>query len=116
MISRLAVLGIRDDDKWLDAEDYTSKYSAIIKLAKLIVVQEGYKQWQEAIKQLKERGLTTDEACEQAISYFYFICRLTYQFMTIAYDGKDPTPMQWIFKSRLYRFKIWYTTTAEGCI
>ena len=42
MISRLAVLGIRNDDGWLDAEDYTLKYSAVIKLAWLMVVQEGY--------------------------------------------------------------------------
>jgi hypothetical protein len=33
IISGLAVLGIRDDDGWLDAEDYTLKYSAVIKLA-----------------------------------------------------------------------------------
>lgn len=38
IISGLAVLGIRDDDRWLDAEDYTPKYSAVIKLARLMVV------------------------------------------------------------------------------
>jgi len=116
MISGLAVLGIRDDDGWLDAEDYTPKYSAVIKLARLIVVQEGYEQRQEAIKLLEERGLTVDEANEKARSYFYFIRRLTHQFITIAHNNQDPTPMQWIFKSRSYGFKIRYTTTAEGCI
>jgi hypothetical protein len=34
-------------------------------------------------------------------------------FMTMAYDGKDPKPMQWLYRSRLYGFKIRYTTTAE---
>ena len=38
VISRLAVLGIREDDGQLDTEDYTPKYSAAIKLARLIVV------------------------------------------------------------------------------
>jgi hypothetical protein len=33
IISALAVMGIRDDNGWLDADDYTPKYSAIIKLA-----------------------------------------------------------------------------------
>ena len=33
IISRLAVLGMRDDDRWLDAKDYTLKYFVIIKLA-----------------------------------------------------------------------------------
>jgi hypothetical protein len=116
IISGLAVLGIRDDDGWLDAEDYTPKYSAVIKLARLMVVQEGYEQRQEAIRLLEERELTADEAHEKARSYFYFIRRLTHQFMTMAHNGQDPTPMQWIFKSRSYGFKIRYTTTAEGCI
>jgi hypothetical protein len=44
IISGLAVLGIWDDNEWLDAEDYTLKYSAVIKLARIIVVQEAYKQ------------------------------------------------------------------------
>ena len=39
-------------DGWLDVEDYTPKYSAIIKLARLTVVQEGYEQRQEAIQRL----------------------------------------------------------------
>lgn len=34
IISGLAVLGIRDDDRWLDVEDYTPKYSAVIKLTR----------------------------------------------------------------------------------
>jgi hypothetical protein len=50
LISRLVILGMREDDGWLDAEDYIPKYSAVIKLARLIVVQEAYKQQQEAIK------------------------------------------------------------------
>jgi hypothetical protein len=37
IISGLAVLGIRDDEGWLDAQDYTPKYLAVIKLARLMV-------------------------------------------------------------------------------
>ena len=51
IISGLAVLGMQDDDGWLDAKDYTPKYSAVIKLAQLMVIQEAYKQRQEKIKQ-----------------------------------------------------------------
>jgi hypothetical protein len=40
----------------------------------LIIVQEGYKQQQEAIRQLQEQGSTADKAKEEAQSYFYFIC------------------------------------------
>jgi hypothetical protein len=122
IISGLAVLGIRDDDGWLSAEDYTSKYSAIAKLARLMIVHEGYEQRQEEIKrkteanERQENRLTAEQIGEAARSYFHYIRRLTYQFMTMAHDGRDPTPMQWIYKARSYGFKIRYTTTAEGCI
>jgi hypothetical protein len=33
IISRLAVLGFRDDSGWLNAEDYTTKYLGVIKIA-----------------------------------------------------------------------------------
>ena len=36
--------------------------------------------------------------------------------MTMSHSGRDPSPIDWIFKARLYGFKIRYTTTAEGCI
>ena len=49
IISGLAVLGIKDDKAWFDAEDYIPKYSAVIKLAWLMVVQEAYEQRQEQI-------------------------------------------------------------------
>ncbi|KFX85899.1 hypothetical protein O988_09860 [Pseudogymnoascus sp. VKM F-3808] len=54
IISGLAVLGIYDDDRWLNAEDYMSKYSMVAKLAHMIVVHKGYKQQQEEIKRKTE--------------------------------------------------------------
>ena len=93
IISGLAVLGIRDDDGWLNAEDYTSKYSAVDKLARMMVVHEGYEQRQEEIKRKTEanerqgNGFTAEQIGEAARSYFHYIRRLAYQFMTIAHDG-----------------------------
>jgi hypothetical protein len=59
IISGMAVLGMREDDSWLDAEDYTPKYSAVIKLAWLMVIQEAYEKRQKRIKQLEEHGQPT---------------------------------------------------------
>ena len=70
LISGLAILGMREDDRWLDTKDYTPKYSAVIKLAWLIVVQEAYKRRQEAIAQYKECGLSPEVAREKASSYY----------------------------------------------
>ena len=116
LISGLAVLGIREDDGWLDTEDYTPKYSAVIKLARLMVVQEAYERRREAIAQYEERGLSPEAAREKASSHYVLTRGLVQSFMTMAHDGKDPKPMQWIYRSRSYGFKIRYTTTAEGKI
>ena len=40
IISGLAVLMMKGDKGWHDAEDFTTKYSAVFKLARLMVVQE----------------------------------------------------------------------------
>jgi hypothetical protein len=116
LISGLAVLGMREDDGWLDAEDYTPKYSAVIKLAQLIVVQEAYKRRREAIEQYKSRGWSVKKARDKADSYYVLTRRLVHAFITMAHNGKDPKPIQWLYRSRSYGFKIRYTTTAEGKI
>jgi hypothetical protein len=38
IISGLAVLGFQDDRGWLNAEDYTTKYSGFIKIAQMLVI------------------------------------------------------------------------------
>jgi hypothetical protein len=70
LISRLVVLGIQENDKWLDTEDYTPKYSAVIKLARLIIVQEAYKQRQESIIYYKNRRLNAKQARDKADNYY----------------------------------------------
>jgi hypothetical protein len=115
VISGIAVLGMREDEGWLDAEDYTPKYSAVIKLARLMVIQEAYEERQEKIKQYERRRLTVNEAKQKAPSYYRLVRGMVNQFMTMAHDDHDPTPMQWFFHSRTYGFKIRYTTTADAC-
>ncbi len=93
LISGLAILGMREDDGWLDAEDYTPKYSAVIKLARLMVVQEAYERRWEAIAQYEERGLSPEVAREKASSHYVLTRGLVRSFMTMAHDGNDPKPM-----------------------
>ena len=116
IISGIAVLGMREDDSWLDAKDYTPKYSAVIKLAQLMVIQEAFEKRQERIKQLEEHRYTTDEAKQEAQSYYHLIQGIVSQFITMAHDSRDPTPIQWLYHSRTYGFKIQYTSTADACI
>jgi hypothetical protein len=93
LISGLAILGMREDDGWLDAEDYMLKYSAVIKLARLMVVQEAYERRREAIEQYKSRGWSVKKARDKVDSYYVLTRRLVYIFMTMAHDGKDPKPI-----------------------
>ncbi|KAL3420487.1 hypothetical protein PVAG01_08986 [Phlyctema vagabunda] len=93
IISGLAVLGMREDEGWLDAEDYTPKYSAVIKLARLMVVQEAYERQQAEIIRYRARGLTPKEAGRAASSYYRLTRHLVHGFMTMARDEKDPVPM-----------------------
>lgn len=50
VISSIVVLGMQDSKGWLNTEDYTLIYSAAIKLAWLMVVQEVYYQQQMEIE------------------------------------------------------------------
>ena len=93
LISGLAILGMREDDGWLDAEDYIPKYSAVIKLARLMVVQEAYERRREAIIHYESRGLSAKKAQDKADSHYILTRRLVHVFITIAYNGKDPKPM-----------------------
>jgi hypothetical protein len=77
----------------LDAEDYTPKYLAVIKLARLIVVQEAYERRREAIEQYENRGLSAKQAREKASSYYVLTRGLVSAFITMAHDGKDPKPI-----------------------
>ncbi|KFZ20112.1 hypothetical protein V501_00293 [Pseudogymnoascus sp. VKM F-4519 (FW-2642)] len=65
----LAILMIKGDKGWHDAEDFTTKYSAVIKLAQLMVVQEAYKQRQEQIRTYQSE-MTEVEARKKATSYY----------------------------------------------
>jgi hypothetical protein len=56
IISSLAVLGLQEGGRWTNAEGYTPKLSAVIKLARLLVVQKAYTARQHAIKRRIERG------------------------------------------------------------
>jgi hypothetical protein len=116
LISAMAVLGIREEGGWLDAEDYTPKYSAVIKMSRLMVIQEACKQRQEAIRWRQDRGYSLKEAERAVRSYYHLVRELVHAFMTMAHDGRDPTPMQWLYRSRTYGFKIRYTTTAQAKI
>ncbi|KAK4158624.1 hypothetical protein QBC43DRAFT_305290, partial [Cladorrhinum sp. PSN259] len=100
LLSALAVMGIRQDGGWLRPEEYTSIYSAIIKIARMLVV------WQS---QLEAEDTGPAEA-----SVFALVRKKVSRFMTVVHEAGLPTPIDWIFDCRTYGLKVCFTTPASG--
>ncbi len=97
VVSALAVLGVDTQYlTWLPAENYTPKLSAVVKLARMMVVLETYDSVQNV------EGAAIVKMLGQKVE--------RYMMMT------KPTPMKWIFMTRTFGMKIRYSTTAPGTV
>ena len=47
---------------------------------------------------------------------FDIVRRKVRKFIILVSDKGRPTPINWMYKCRIYSMKIWYNTTAEGSI
>ena len=113
IISGLAVLGFQDDGGWLNAEDYTTKYSGVIKVARMLVVYRSYIEREDGYE--RNREFWDDvQARSRTESMFNIVRRKVQKFMTLVSDKGQPTPMDWMYDCRTYGMKIRYNTTAEG--
>jgi RecQ family ATP-dependent DNA helicase len=115
VISGLAVMGMREDEGWLGAEDYTPKYSGFIKIARMLVVQKAYLEREDTVA-MNKTFMDEKRARAQAEPVFDIVRRKVQRYMTLVTENSKPTPMDWIYESRSYGFKIRFTTAAEGVI
>ena len=109
IISAMAVTGIDENSGWVSALLYTPKMSAIITLARMLIMHEASTRRAHAIE---HHGGSVVAAQSQ----FQVVQEMTQRFMTIVDFGGQPTPMSWLLQSRSYGMKIRYTTNAEGVI
>lgn len=70
IISGLAVLGIAEDGSWIEACNYTPIYSAVIKLARLMVIQKAHEQWVTQVASYRQQGYEQVEAEEKSDTHF----------------------------------------------
>ena len=97
VVSALAVLGIdTEQSTWLPAEGYTTKLSAVVKLARMMVILEVY----DSVPDPEHSAIVGP------------VGRKMERFMMMS----QPTPMKWIFMTRTYGLKIRYSTTAPGTV
>ncbi|TVY62641.1 hypothetical protein Focb16_v004353 [Fusarium oxysporum f. sp. cubense] len=132
IISGLAVIGIRKDGGWMDVLDYTPIYSAVIKIARAMVVYQSYVERQAEVARLKQVKMdeqqredgsldereAQEEAEEEATSMFLIIRKKVQRFMTVTSGNAraEPTPMDWIYEARTYGMHIRFNTPAGGTI
>ncbi|KDN64750.1 hypothetical protein CSUB01_11123 [Colletotrichum sublineola] len=115
LISALAVMGIDEDGGWVKVTDYTTVYSAIIKVSRMLVVYQSAIERKDAVtERAKEVGV---EAAEDEVpSIFRYVRVKVQKFMTRTSGAPDaePTPMDWILEMRTMGLKIQYDTLIPG--
>ncbi|KAF5524608.1 hypothetical protein CGCA056_v003946 [Colletotrichum aenigma] len=60
LLSALAVIGIAENSSWVQITDYITKYSAVIKIARILVIHQAYTKRNDKVAEL-ERSLGKDE-------------------------------------------------------
>jgi hypothetical protein len=102
IISGLSILGIREGGGWLKATEYTMIYSAVIKLARALVIERIYQSRQRQIYAAQALGISKDEACKNSESYYTLVCRIVDRFMGLEGGRYEPNPMDWIISKQVY--------------
>jgi len=115
LVCALAVLGVKEDG-WKGAEQYPPVLSAVIKVARFVVVQQAL----ELSGPLDEDEFNSDSAYKSDDSSnpprrrrkgcLQFVQEMMDRFMVRG----SHSPMQWMLDLRTYGLKIHYNTTSRG--
>ncbi|KAK4182230.1 hypothetical protein QBC35DRAFT_510368 [Podospora australis] len=116
LYSGLAVLGIHEGHGWRTALVYTSRLSAIVTVARMLVLYKAKQERDDEVEQRRAAGETQQEARRNARSHFDRVREMIQRFMTIvAFDGQ-PSPMDSILRLRAYGKAIRGNTNADGVV
>jgi hypothetical protein len=115
LVCALAVLGVKEDG-WKGAEQYPPILSAVIKIARFMVVQQGL----ELSELFNDDELDSDSVYESDDSSYLRQRRrkgclqLVQEMMDRFMVRGSHSPMQWMLDLRTYGLKIHYNTTSRG--
>lgn len=121
-ISGLAVMGMRGDGGWAAATEYTTVYSAVIKMVRMLVVYQARIEQAEYTANIVQAArasgqtMTIDEARQRTPGMLSWVRPKVQRFMTQTTRRSGPTPMDWIFDTRRYGMRIRFTTAAMPVI
>lgn len=116
LISALAALSIEEDGSFGDLEDFLPRVSAVIKFARLMVLQKARRLRERDIERdVRIHGSTEAAAAAAVEGHVARVTRMVHQFMIRAPRSKrEPRPMDWLIKLRTYGLHIQYTTPIAG--
>lgn len=109
LISSLAILGISEQNTWIEAKNYTPILSGTIAFARLFVLQ---KSKNLRVRAIRKYGLEHSKTK----SYFEYTKILVNRFLVLTNYNGISTPFNWLIKIRSYGFKIRYNITEVGSL
>ncbi|KAG9191444.1 hypothetical protein G6011_09532 [Alternaria panax] len=116
-VSATAVMGVDGDRGWKDPLVYTPIISAVVTIARMLVLYTAVKTRQDRVTEIMEKeGYVRQDADEMAVSHFELIKESANRFMTLTSYGGMPSPMDWLLRLRTYGMKIRFNTNADGVI
>lgn len=117
MISALAGLGLDTvSGGWISVLNYTPILSAMITVAKALVVYKAFQERQDEIRRLRKRGYREEEAKAEAPAVVEGVREMVRKFMTLTEYGGNPSPTNWMLRLRTYGMTIRYNTAEDGKI
>lgn len=117
LVSATAVLGVDGDRGWKDALVYTPTISAIVTVAKMLVLYSAAKRRNEHVAEIIGRdGFAKEDAEDLAPGHFDLVKEMANGFMTLTSYGGTPSPIDWLLRLRTYGMKIRFNTNADGVI
>jgi hypothetical protein len=115
LISGLATLGIREDGGWVGPGEYTPTYSAVIKMARILVVYQSVVEREDEVAGLQTR-MSREAADEAATRLFTIVRAKVERFMTVVSEKSEPGVMDWMFDLRTYGMRFAFTTPSPGVV
>ena len=117
IVSASAVLGVDSERGWMAPFGYTPKISAIVTVARMLVLYKSAKLRKERVAEITEKeGWEREVAEEIAPGHIDLVQDMAARFMTLTQYGGPPSPMDWLLRLRTYGMKIRFSSNADGVI
>jgi superfamily II DNA helicase RecQ len=112
-VCALAVLGVKEDG-WKGPEQYPPILSAVIKIARFMVVQQGLELSDADLADPQDSSDEFDDNSARSLRRPKGCLQLVKQMMDRFMVRGSHGPMQWMLDLRTYGLKIHYNTTSRG--